>query len=345
MKTKIFTKSLGLAGAAALALLLGGCEQPPQETAQTGPRGTGMVQVKSPEREEAKRAAIVLPEVQPEADASGPRASEVYENVKVLGHLSEGQFIRVMAAITEWVQPEQGCAGCHNLENLADDSVYTKVVARRMFQMTQTINAKWTAHVGQTGVTCYTCHRGQAVPAEIWFKSPGDDNPPYMGAKNGQNAPVKSVAYSTLPNEPFSALLVQKGEIRVQGTTAIPQVPARVEQGQTIQDAEKTYGLMMHMSTGLGVNCGFCHNSRAFGSWAESPPQRVTAWHGIQMVRELNTTYLDPLQPVYPANRLGEAGDAPKAYCATCHQGVNKPLYGAAMFKDYAVELSPPKAN
>ena len=96
----------------------------------------------------------------------------------------------------------------------------------------------------------------------------------------------------------------------------------------------------MHMSEGLGVNCTFCHNTRRSRSGRQSTPQRVTAWHGIQMVRELNTSYLDPLKPTYPADRLGLHGDAPKANCATCHQGVYKPLYGAQMVKDYPELLS-----
>jgi photosynthetic reaction center cytochrome c subunit len=83
------------------------------------------------------------------------------------------------------------------------------------------------------------------------------------------------------------------------------------------------------------VNCTFCHNSRSFSDWEQSTPQRVTAWHGIQMVRDLNSVYLDPLQSTYPPNRLGPLGDAPKTSCATCHQGANKPLLGAQMAKDY----------
>jgi photosynthetic reaction center cytochrome c subunit len=66
------------------------------------------------------------------------------------------------------------------------------------------------------------------------------------------------------------------------------------------------------------------------GEWANNPVTRQTAWYGIRMVRELNTAFLDPLGPVYPAQRLGELGDAPKANCATCHQGAYKPLYGAS---------------
>jgi len=52
-------------------------------------------------------------------------------------------------------------------------------------------------------------------------------------------------------------------------------------------------------------------------------------------LRDLNVKYLVPLQSTYPQNRLGPLGDAPKANCATCHQGVNKPLNGAKVLKDY----------
>jgi photosynthetic reaction center cytochrome c subunit len=93
--------------------------------------------------------------------------------------------------------------------------------------------------------------------------------------------------------------------------------------------------VMMNMSTGLGVNCTFCHNSRQFASWEQAPPQRVTAYAGLQMVRQLNTEYLAPLAPVYHPSRLGPMGDAPKAQCSTCHNGVYKPLYGLPMARHY----------
>ena len=98
---------------------------------------------------------------------------------------------------------------------------------------------------------------------------------------------------------------------------------------------------MMHMSQALGVNCTFCHNSRSFTDWSQSPPQRATAWHGIRMVREVNNNYLVPLQGVLPPERLGPAGDAPKVNCETCHKGVNKPLQGVSMLADYAVLAAP----
>jgi len=56
-------------------------------------------------------------------------------------------------------------------------------------------------------------------------------------------------------------------------------------------------------------------------------------------VRELNTNYLDALEKEWPENRLGPAGDGPKLYCATCHQGASKPLLGVSLAKDWP-ELS-----
>jgi photosynthetic reaction center cytochrome c subunit len=92
---------------------------------------------------------------------------------------------------------------------------------------------------------------------------------------------------------------------------------------------------MISQSKSLGVNCTFCHNSRQFASWDQAPPQRVTAYAGIQMLRDVNTNYLAPLASVYHPSRLGPMGDAPKAQCLTCHNGVNKPLYGFPMAKHY----------
>src|SRR5690606_6247986 len=86
-----------------------------------------------------------------------------------------------------------------------------------------------------------------------------------------------------------------------------------------------------------------CHNSRAFGEWEESTPQRATAWHGIRMARTLNTEYLEPLTSTFPAERRGVQGDVAKLNCATCHQGAHKPLYGAPMLKAHP-ELAAPLA-
>jgi photosynthetic reaction center cytochrome c subunit len=321
------------------ALLLVACERPPVKSTQQGYRGTGMVQIDNPRIQAAAAAAQPeVPVLPPPGSNEGPKAKEIYKNVQVLGDLSVGEFTRHMVAITQWVSPEQGCNYCHNPQNLADDSIYTKVVARRMIQMTQHLNVDWAKHVGNTGVTCYTCHRGQPVPKNVWF-APVTPNHNYskqriaaaLGDDAGQNKADPSIALASLPYDPFTPYITSQDSepIRVGGVTALP-----TGNRASIKQAEHTYSLMNHMSKSLGVNCTFCHNTQSFQSW-DGPPARVTAYHGIRMVRDVNAAYIVPLTEKFPEHRLGPTGDVAKANCATCHQGVNKPLGGLAMAKDW----------
>jgi len=324
-------------GIAAAAAVLSGCgERPPMKGEQLGFRGTGIQQVHNPRLEAALRPDNLIPAT-PYAldpDTGGERAGHAYKNVQVLGDLSTDSFNHLMASITQWVAPPaQGCNYCHNPENMASDAVYTKVVARKMLQMTRNINANWTSHVQQVGVTCYTCHRGNAVPKNVWNEAPAARNRGFGSA--GQ----ASVKYAALPYDPFTPYLQGAYPIRVQAKVPNngPEVP--------IKAAEATYGLMMHMSGSLGVNCTYCHNSRSWSDWSQSRPQRVTAWYGIRMVRNVNNEYINKVAYAMPANRKGPLGDPYKVNCATCHQGVNKPLYGVSMRKEHPQLWGPVAAD
>jgi len=322
-----------LAASLLAAVLLAGCEVAPKEAEQLGYRGVGMEQVTNPALE---KTLDVMPPAPPPATSSGPKAGEVYQNVQVLGDLSVAEFTRYMTYITSWVSPEQGCNYCHEGNNLASDALYTKVVSRRMMQMTSAINNEWGDHHAGTGVSCYTCHRGMNVPEYIWTANDGPPQAPGMaGWRDGQNVVAENAGYTSLPYDSLSTYLSEpdpaQEQVRVQATTALPAGTSTDD----IKAAEHTYALMMNWSQSLGVNCTYCHNSRAFGNWEQSTPARTTAWHGLQMVRNLNSTYLDPLASVLPPNRKSPEGEAPKVNCASCHQGVNKPLGGAPMLVDY----------
>jgi photosynthetic reaction center cytochrome c subunit len=328
-------------------LLTAGWERPPIETQQSGYRGTGMAEIINPRVDPVRleEQLAQVPAATPRApDGPGPRAGDIYQNVQVLGNLSVANFNRVMQAMTEWIYPEVGCAGCHNLNNLADESVYAKGVSRRMIQMTQTINSEWQSHVAETGVTCYTCHRGKAVPQYAWFNADPDvySADGFAGWRDGQNRPAEAAGLSSLPEEPFSDLIENDGQIRIGGTTALPYAGV---QGASIGDTERTYSLMMHMSTSLDVNCTYCHNSRHFGSWESSSPARVTAWHGINMAQTINTEYVSSVSGMLPPDRLGPTGEGRKVNCTTCHQGVAKPLGGLAMARDYPSLQGPDSAS
>ncbi|MGF1508105.1 MAG: photosynthetic reaction center cytochrome PufC [Myxococcota bacterium] len=306
-------------------------------TVQRGYSGTGMELVMNGEILEDVVDQSQVPEILlPISPAEPPYAYEVYQNVQVLGNLPVTQFNRLMTAMTAWVSPGeqeegQGCAYCHNVNNMASDELYTKHVSRRMIQMTQHINENWQSHVAPAGVNCYTCHRGMNVPAYVWYQEP--EHPmKYRGAGNpaGQNIASAAVGYASLPGDVFTPFIEGEENIRVLGPTALP-----TGNRQSIKQAEWTYGLMMHMSNALGVNCTYCHNSRSVAMWSQSPPARHTAWYGIRMLRSVNNEYTQPLVTRYPPHRLGPTGDAPKANCFTCHQGAYKPLLGANMIEEF----------
>jgi photosynthetic reaction center cytochrome c subunit len=314
-----------------------GMEHPPIIGVQRGFRGTAMDQIYDPNILAALKVGAKVPASLPPASPAGVKAAVAYKNVKVLGDLSVGQFTRLMVSITNWVAPKQGCAYCHNVANMADDTNYTKIVARRMLQMTQNINGNWQSHVQNVGVTCYTCHGGNPVPKNIWFNNPGPESAGGLAeTATGMAHPTALINDSSLPYDPFTPFLEQAQNIRVQGETALPTGNL-----SSIKQTEWTYALMIHFSQALGVNCTYCHNTRDLGNWADSSPARVTAWYGIRMVRDLNNNYLDPLHGVFPDYRKGALGDSPKVNCATCHQGIYKPLYGVSMLKGFP-ELAKP---
>ncbi len=332
---KGFLYAGALIGAAAGTLLgisaLRGMEHPPIVGVQRGFRGTAMEQVYNPRTIAALAAQVKVPKSLPPASPNGVKAAVAYKNVQVLKNLSVGQFTRLMVSLTNWVAPKQGCAYCHNVANMAWDGLYTKVVARRMIQMTQDINQNWQSHVANVGVTCYTCHGGNPVPKNIWFNSPGPVAA--RGVAETQTAmahPSSVVNDSSLPYDPFTPYLEEASDIRVQGSTALP-----TDNRSSIKQAEGTYALMIHFGQALGVNCTYCHNTRSFGDWSTSSPARVNAWYGIRMVRDVNNNYLNSLQDVFPTYRKGVLGDNPKVNCTTCHQGLFKPLYGVSMVQTF----------
>lgn len=307
-------------------------QRPPVHVIQDGYRGTGIQLIQNPAAMAASFAMNQAPSILPQNNA-GPAAGTVYKNVQVLKNVPTGAFIRIMVSMTQWVAPKQGCGYCHVSGNFASDAKYTKRVARRMIQMTIYTNAVWKSHVKGVGVTCYTCHRGNNAPQYVWFN--GVESPHASGlmeTETGEARPSLAADGSSLPYDPFTPFLVGKSTaavnaaINTAGTTALPS-----GNRMSIQQTNWTYALMMNFATSLGVNCEFCHESRNFGSWGASTPKRVLAYYGLNMVRGLNNNYMVPLTATFAHNLLGPGGDVAKIDCSTCHQGVQKPLYGAKM--------------
>jgi len=114
-------------GVATCAMVLTGCERPPMHSVQEGYRGLGLVQVSDPRlvtaaQVDRNKVPVALPQIP--ATPGGPLAGDTFKNVQVLKDLPVGQFARLMAAVTTWVAPKQGCTYCHAAD-LSSDALYT----------------------------------------------------------------------------------------------------------------------------------------------------------------------------------------------------------------------------
>ena len=284
------------------------------------------------------------PPALPPAPAGGPSATEAYQNVRVLTDLSAAEFMRLQQALTLWVSPKEGCGFCHAGEDYASDAKPQKLAARTMLQMTRHLNADWGTHVAAAGVTCYTCHRGNPVPPATWFPGPPKPDSPTAARQDDWQERADTVR-KFFPDNGFAEYFLADEPIAVQSTT--------VEPSRTIgswPEAKRIYEMMMQMSDGIGVNCGYCHNSRNFQSWAESSPYRWVGYDALGLVRDLNRNFLlnvaaqvpqgrtlttETNLPALPTRMRGPQLGNGMVTCVTCHLGVTRPLAGANMVHDY----------
>ncbi len=304
------------------------------ESMQTGPRGTGMhvtrfqSAVNTPDPTIAEYFTMAA--VPPLDDAE--RAGDVIEGAEpLLADLSVENYERLIEAMRVWT-------GIPDLLTPGEEN-YQTVVARSMIQMTQELNEGWGAHTnnnpdsGNVGVNCYTCHRGEQVPNNVWFKL-GPVNANAAGWSANQNRATVQSQFTALPSDALEKYLLENNPINVHDLDA--RVPRDMANPATIQDTYRTYSLMNYFSNSLAVNCVFCHNSRAFYDPSQNTPQWANASLGILMVQEINNDWLVPITDVFPEHRLGPVfGDVAKVACATCHQGYQQPLEGMDMISDW----------
>ncbi len=299
---------MGAAGTAVIAFIaLIAFGQPfATDSLQTGPRGIGMS----------------VPEFKSDLAKPDPGIAALEE----IGDL-DGDIIAAMQAWT----------GIPNL--FEDPDSYQYAVGAMMIAMTQNINENWAGHVNanaEVGVTCYTCHRGQPVPSEIWFSIvPVNDRVDGWAAV--QNRATSLSQSTSLPSDALEKYLLEDNVIGVHDLESrVAGIPGQ-DGYASIQHTERTYSLMNYFSNSLGVNCVFCHNSRAFYDAAQVTPQWATASLGILMVQELNNDYIVPAGALLPEERLGPRnGDVPKVACKTCHKGYQQPLQGTNVIGDWA---------
>lgn len=330
--TNIFGPAIavGVAGSAIfVAAMIVAWGQPfPTANQQTGPRGTGMHVQEFVSHLEAGDPTVegyfTSEPIVPTADSA--LAIDELEGVPdALANVTVENYERLLEAMRSWT-------GIPDLLEPGNDSYQTEV-AWSMIEMTQNINQNWAAHVqanAEVGVTCYTCHRGQPVPNNVWFRV-GPVNENTAGWPAIQNRVTMNSNFTSLPSTYLEHFLLQDEE-GFYGVAQVHDLASRVENlpgDPLIQQTEMTYAWMNYFANSLGVNCVFCHNSRAFYDAAQVTPQWATASLGIIMVQEQLELYILPLEDTLPPERLGPIyADVPKLACRTCHQGYQQPMQG-----------------
>ena len=91
----------------------------------------------------------------------GKTAEQVYKNIKAMNGTPADQLIESMHLIRGALGVD--CEFCHDDPDRSTDTKKPKEVARDMIRMMVAINKN--NFSGAQEVTCYTCHRGNAIPA------------------------------------------------------------------------------------------------------------------------------------------------------------------------------------
>ena len=282
--------------------------------------------------------------VDPAALTDTRPATEAYPGITVPPGTTAGEFMKLHVAITNWTAPKNGCAFCHTGTNYASNAKPQMHTARVMTEMVRKLNADWGSHLGNAGVTCYTCHRGQNVPPMVFYPSQAPLPNHFANWEENWNYAASTVRDFFPPNG-FEEYNLQSTPAHIQSNTAL------TSNGPAGQDEfKRQYEYMMQMSDGIGVNCGFCHNSRAFFDWGQSTPMRWSGLSGLHMTRRINNEVLMPLAqtmpqtrevvdglhpPIIPSYEAGPQNGNALVICATCHYGAPKPLNGLNMAHDY----------
>lgn len=164
----------------------------------------------------------------PQQSHSGPKlAEEQFKNIQVLKGIPADQLIPAMQFIAASLGVE--CDFCHNREKMDSDEKKPKKIARGM--MTMMFNIDKANFEGRLEVTCYSCHRGAAMPVGIpVIKEEEAEAPGAAEKKPSENAALPK------PEELFDKYLAAVG-----GAAALDKITSRVQTGKLLAFGGQTF--------------------------------------------------------------------------------------------------------
>ena len=224
-------------------------------------------------------AAALSCAAQGPARTDGKTAEQVYKNIKVLRGTPADSFNQSMHLISGQLGVD--CEHCHLQKDRASDELEAKRTARQMIRMTNDLNKK--SFEGKQVVTCYTCHRGHAKPANL-PALPVADYPPNE-KPSGPQLPtaeqilakyVEALGGEQAIRKVTSRLIIAKQDIPTGPGGVIP-TPA------TMQRYQKAPNLLLNVyrTDKYSISNGFDGSV----SWAQDAKGRVTEPVKLEQIR------------------------------------------------------------
>jgi photosynthetic reaction center cytochrome c subunit len=192
----------------------GPCAQTQNPTSQSG-QGAGTAPVSG---EASATHAAQEPKSAGSKAAGQKLTEEQFKNIQALKGIPADQLIPAMQFIAASLGVE--CEFCHVHEKFDSDDKKPKKIARQMITMMLEIDK--TNFEGRLEVTCYTCHRGAAMPVSI----PAIKDEEMAGPGGPEKKPAENAALPK-PEE-----LLDKYLAAVGGAAAIEKISTRVQKGK-----------------------------------------------------------------------------------------------------------------
>ncbi|MEP7310212.1 MAG: c-type cytochrome [Acidobacteriota bacterium] len=240
------------------------------------------------------------------------------------------------------------CTYCHVANNFSSDANSKKDVARKMLRLLQQVNLHFPDAgndfvnsrylpfpEGKQYVSCYSCHRGSAIPVTTIPNWHGPDRAPEPGVVPGNRGAGGGRGRG--------AAAAPGGDAPARGAgaaaTDAAAVPAtrgnQMHKNMVFLPVDTTTNLVMPaFRAAIGVECNFCHVAgakmelgHANDRESDLNPKKLIARSMIGMMQEINTTLFpgENVDVVLTASSVPPQGTH-YVTCYTCHRGSRTPL-------------------
>jgi photosynthetic reaction center cytochrome c subunit len=198
-----------------------------------------LYQKQGKEAEAAALSAKIEAAMHPPVDAAAPGSEqssaghapqtigEAFKNIQVLKGVPADQLFPTMEFISSALGVE--CTFCHVQAHFEKDDKKSKQTARNMMRMTFALNKE--SFDGRREITCYTCHRGAHLPADI----------PSVAGDAPHSSDAAGAETSKLPDRlPTATQLLDDYITALGGASAIEGITTRVEEGVTTYEEKSS---------------------------------------------------------------------------------------------------------